>query len=310
MSLEPKEMKRDFLSIADLSLDEINGLFERAAGFKADLKAGKRERILAGYSLAMIFEKASTRTRVGFEVAMTQLGGHAINIATNDSRLGRRESIADTARVLASYCDAILVRTYAHDIVVELAEYSDAPVINGLTDLLHPCQILSDLFTIKETLGSLEGVKVAYIGDGNNVANSWILGASKTGVELAIACPEGYDPDPEIMAMGMEGTGAKIEVVRNPALAAAGAHVLYTDVWASMGQEDEVETRRELFKPYQVNEELLDKAGKNALIMHCLPAHRGEEISGEVADGPNSIIFEQAANRLHVQKAILVWLMK
>ena len=212
--------------------------------------------------------------------------------------------------MLASYCDAILVRTYAHDIAVELAECSDAPVINGLTDLLHPCQILSDLFTIKETLGSLEGVKVAYIGDGNNVANSWILGASKTGVELAIACPEGHDPDPGIMAMGMEGTGAKIEVVRNPAQAAAGAHVLYTDVWASMGQEDEAETRRELFKPYQVNRELLDKAGKNALIMHCLPAHRGEEISGEAADGPNSIIFEQAANRLHVQKAILAWLMK
>lgn len=301
--------KRDLISIADLGLDEINLLFDRAADLKTLKEKGGVKFTLPGKTLAMLFEKPSTRTRVGFEVAMTQLGGHAINLAPEDTQLGRDESLSDTAKILAGYCDCILIRTFGHDRVVELAKHGAVPVINGLSDLLHPCQILSDLFTIKGLKGSLEGVKVAYVGDGNNVANSWILGASKTGVELALACPEGHDPDPNILAMGLEGTGAKINVVRDPVKAVKDAHIIYTDTWTSMGQEKEAKIRRKIFAPYQVNRKLLEAARQDAYVMHCLPAHRGEEITDEVADGPRSIIFPQAENRLYMQKAILEWLM-
>jgi len=306
---ELKSVKRDFLCIADLSLDEINALFASAKRHKAMRSKGCMKQTLAGRSLAMIFEKPSTRTRVGFEVAMAQLGGHAINLSPADTQLGRDESIPDTARILAAYCDCILIRTFAHQRAVELARYSKVPVINGLTDLLHPCQVLSDLFTIRENLGKLKGLKVAYVGDGNNMANSWIIGASRTGVELVVACPEGYAPDSQVLALGHKASGAKIRVIRDPAKAVRDAHVIYTDVWVSMGQEKEAKARKKALAPYQVNRELVKKAPPEVLIMHCLPAHRGDEITDEVADGPNSIIFPQAENRLHVQKAILEWLM-
>lgn len=301
-------MKRDLLSIADLSLDEILMLYESAQKFKSERKRGIVRNTLAGKTLAMIFEKPSTRTRVGFESAMTQLGGHAIVLTPSETQLGRNETIADTARVLSAYCDCILIRTFGHDRAVELAKYSTVPVINGLTDLLHPCQVLSDMFTIREEFGRLEGVKVVYVGDGNNVANSLILGASKTGMDLTIACPEGYDPDAHILAMGREGTHAKISIERDPMRAVRGADVIYTDTWTSMGQEKEAEERRKIFAPYQVNSALLKSAGGKAKVMHCLPAHRGEEITDEVADGKASLIFRQAENRLYVQKAILEWL--
>ncbi len=240
-------MKRDLLSIADLSLDEILMLYEGAQKFKSERKKGIVRNTLAGKTLAMIFEKPSTRTRVGFESAMTQLGGHAIVLTPSETQLGRNETIADTARVLSAYCDCILIRTFGHDRAVELAKYSTVPVINGLTDLLHPCQVLSDMFTIREEFGRLEGVKVVYVGDGNNVANSLILGASKTGMDLTIACPEGYDPDARILAMGREGTRAKISIERDPMRAVRGADVIYTDTWTSMGQEKEAEERRKVF---------------------------------------------------------------
>lgn len=301
-------MKRDLLSIADLSLDEILMLFESAGRFKAERKKGILRTTLAGKTLAMIFEKPSTRTRVGFESAMTQLGGHAIALTPQETQLGRNESIADTARVLSAYCDCILIRTFGHERAEELAKYSTVPVINGLTDLLHPCQVLSDMFTIREELGKIEGKKVVYVGDGNNVANSLILGAAKTGFDLTIACPEGYDPDARVLAMGREGTHAKISIERDPIKAVKGADIIYTDTWTSMGQEKESEARRKVFASYQVNSALLKSAGGKAKVMHCLPAHRGEEITDEVADGDASLIFLQAENRLYVQKAILEWL--
>lgn len=300
--------KRDLLCINDLSRDEIEHIFEQAQNMKKELAGGKYRRSLEGRSLAMVFEKPSTRTRVGFEAAMTQLGGHAIYLTAADTQIGRNEPIKDTARILASYCDAILIRTFEHERVVELAKWSSVPVINGLSDLLHPCQILSDIFSIREHFGKLDKIKTAYLGDGNNVANSWITGAARMGMPLAIACPAGYDPDMKILAAAREGSDAKINVTRDPLEAVDGARVIYTDVWASMGQENEAEERRKKFAPYQVNRAILDNAEKDAVVMHCLPAHRGEEISEEAVDGPQSIVFKQAENRLHVQKAILDWL--
>lgn len=302
--------KRDLLSINGLSKAEIENLFAEAAKLKKELAAGKYRRTLEGQTLAMIFEKPSTRTRVGFEVGMTQLGGHAIYLSPSETQIGRNEALKDTARVLAEYCEAILIRTYAHENVIELARYSSVPVVNGLSDLLHPCQVLSDLFTIYERFGKLDGVKVAYVGDGNNLANSWILGASKVGVSLSIGCPEGHDPDAEIMKNALDSGDASISVSRDPMEAVDGADVVYTDVWASMGQEEESEKRKKIFAPYQLNAKLVANAGPDAIVMHCLPAHRGEEITDEVADGPQSVLFTQAGNRLHVQKAILEWLMK
>lgn len=300
-------MKRDFLSLYDFSGEELEALLERAKELKAKQKRGEDWRPLEGKTLAMIFEKPSTRTRVSFEVGMYQLGGHALFLSLQETQLGRGESIADTARVLSRYVDGIMIRTFAHRTVEELARFATVPVINGLSDLLHPCQILSDIFTIWETLGDYR-VKVAYVGDGNNVANSWINGALKMGVELRLACPPGYGPDRRILERAIK-EGARVILTHDPKEAARGAQVLYTDVWASMGQESERQRRLEVFKPYQLNGALLELAAPGALVMHCLPAHRGEEITDEVIDGPQSVVFDQAENRLHVQKAILEWLM-
>ncbi len=302
-------MKRDFISFYDYTEEELHLLLERAKWLKERNKRGEVWRPLEGKTLAMIFEKPSTRTRVSFEVGMYQLGGNALYLSAHELQLSRGESIADTARVLSRYVDAVLIRTFEHWKVEEFARFSSVPVINGLSDLLHPCQILSDIFTIWEKLGRYKGVKVAYIGDGNNVANSWIEGASKMGIELRIACPPGYEPDQEILQRALR-EGARVLITHDPKEAVREAEVLYTDVWTSMGQEAERERRLEDFKGYQINESLLRFARHEVLVMHCLPAHRGEEITDEVMDGPHSVVFDQAENRLHVQKAILEFLMR
>jgi ornithine carbamoyltransferase len=264
---------------------------------------------LAGRSLAMIFRKSSTRTRVSFEVGMTQLGGHALFLSDRDSQMGRGESLHDTARVLSGYVDGIMIRTFAHAEVEEMARHASVPVINGLTDLLHPCQIMADLQTVQEEFGpDLEGRTIAWIGDGNNMANSWINAAWRLGFRLRLACPEGYDPDPAIL----ERARAEADVVltREPAEAATGAHVVTTDVWASMGQESEAEARAEAFGGFRVDVGLMERADADAIFLHCLPAHRGEEVAADVIDGPRSRVFPEAENRLHAQKAILVELLR
>jgi len=305
-------MKRDFISLHDWSAAEVAALLEQAAELKAKQRAGIPHTLLPGKTLALIFEKPSLRTRVTFEAGMTQLGGHAIYLAPQDIRLGERETVADGARNLSRWVDGIVARTFRHQMVVELAEHATVPVINGLTDLLHPCQILAALLTIQERRGRLAGCRVAFIGDGNNVANSWCTGAAKTGVHLTIACPKGYEPDPSILHQAREdakGAGAQIHVVHDAAAAARGADVLYTDVWASMGQEEERAKRAKVFRPFQVNRALVDLARPDVLVMHCLPAHRGEEITDEVIEGPHSAVFDEAENRLHAQKALLVTLL-
>jgi ornithine carbamoyltransferase len=294
------ENHRDFLAIPDYSREELTGLFDLAERMR---NGEYRDKPLAGKSLAMIFMKASTRTRVSFEVGTWQLGGHALFLSPRDVQLGRGEPIADTARVLSRYVDGIMIRTFAHSEVEELAKFATVPVINGLTDLLHPCQILADILTIRQHLGSIEGRKVAWIGDGNNMANSWINAAFRLGFDLTLACPEGYEPDSEILARAK--TVANVRVVRDPAEAVTGADVVNTDVWASMGQEEEQAIREKAFKGYIVDEALMSRAEKNAIFMHCLPAHRGEEVSAGVIDGPQSVVWDEAENRLHVQKAIM-----
>jgi ornithine carbamoyltransferase len=291
---------RDFLAIPDYSREELNGLFELAESMKSGRYA---EKPLAGKSLAMIFMKSSTRTRVSFEVGTWQLGGHALFLSPRDVQLGRGEPIADTARVLSRYVDGIMIRTFAHSEVEELAKYADVPVINGLTDLLHPCQILADILTIRQHLGSIDGRKVAWIGDGNNMANSWINAAYRLGFDLTLACPEGYEPDRAILERAM--SVANVRVVRDPAEAVEGADVVNTDVWASMGQEEEQAIREKAFKGYIVDDALMSRAQQDAIFMHCLPAHRGEEVSAEVIDGPQSVVWDEAENRLHIQKAIM-----
>ncbi len=256
----------------------------------------------------MIFEKSSTRTRVSFEAGISQLGGHAIFMSSADTQIGRGEEVRDTARVLSRYVDAIMIRTYSQESVAELAKYATVPVINGLTDMHHPCQVLADLLTIKEKLGGLRGLKLAYIGDGNNMANSLIEGCAKAGMDIALACPEGYDPDPGILAWAKEKGGAggrRFSLSGTLSAAASGADVLYTDVWASMGQESEKASREKHFRGFQINAELLRLAKPGAIVLHCLPAHRGEEITDEAMEGKNSAVFDQAENRLHVQKALL-----
>jgi ornithine carbamoyltransferase len=304
--------KRDFITLHDWSAAEIAALLTDAAGLKAKRKARVPQALLSGKTLALIFEKPSLRTRVTFEAGMTQLGGHAIYLAPQDIRLGERETVADGARNLSRWVDGIVARTFRHQMVVELAEHASVPVINGLTDLLHPCQILAALLTIQEKRGDLTGCRVAFIGDGNNVANSWCTGAAKTGVQLTIACPRGYEPDPSILHEAREdakGTGARIQILHDPTEAARGADVLYTDVWSSMGQEEERAKRLKAFQPFQVNRALVGLARPDVLVMHCLPAHRGEEITDEVIEGPHSVVFEEAENRLHAQKALLVALL-
>ena len=301
-------MKRDFLSLLDCSRAELEALLDLAARLKRDLKTGRAQPLLAGKSLAMIFEKPSLRTRVTFEVGMSQLQGHAVYLAPGDIRLGERESVADVARNLCRWVDAIMARTFAHATLQELSRHATVPVINGLSDLLHPCQILSDCQTLLERFARLDTLRVAFIGDANNVANSWMNGAARFGFEFALACPPGYDPQPAVLEAA-RAAGGKITVTHDPAEAATDAHMLYTDVWTSMGQEGEVAQRRRDFARYRIDGALLRAARPDAVVMHCLPAHRGEEITAEVLDGPRSIVFDQAENRLHAQKAVLVWLL-
>jgi ornithine carbamoyltransferase len=299
------EGKRDFLAIPDFSRQELLALLERARRMKAGEDKGTP---LTGKSLAMIFRKSSTRTRVSFEVGMTQLGGHALFISDRDSQMGRGESLHDTAKVLSGYVDGIMIRTFAHAEVEELARQASIPVINGLTDLLHPCQVMADLQTVQEEFGpELAGRTITWIGDGNNMANSWINAAWRFGFSLRLACPEGYDPDASILARAR--APAEVVLSREPAEAAAGAHVVTTDVWASMGQEEEARARALAFRGFQVNAAVMERAAPEAIFLHCLPAHRGEEVTADVIDGPRSRIFPEAENRLHTQKAILAELL-
>jgi ornithine carbamoyltransferase len=296
--------KRDFLAIPDFSRQEIGALFDLAARMKS---GGYTERPLAGKTLGMIFTKSSTRTRVSFEVGAFQLGGHALFLSSRDIQIGRGEPIKDTARVLSRYVDGIMIRTFAHADVEELATYASVPVINGLTDLLHPCQVLTDLFTMREHVGGWDGKVVAWIGDGNNMANSWLNAAAVLGFELRLACPEGYEPNHDIFDFAT--TRTKVSITEDIEAAVRGAHVVNTDVWASMGQEEEAQQRALAFQGYQVSADLMKLAAKNAIFLHCLPAHRGEEVTEEVFEGKQSRVFDQAENRLHVQKAILATLM-
>ena len=295
---------RDFLAITDFSRAELERLFDLAERMRSGAYTTKP---LAGKSLAMIFMKSSTRTRVSFEVGAWQLGGHALFLSPRDIQLGRGEPIADTARVLSRYVDGIMIRTFAHQEIEELAKHATVPIINGLTDLLHPCQVLADVLTIKQHLGGWEGKKVAWVGDGNNMANSWINAAYRLGFELALACPAGYDPDPQILRRAQSET--KVAVVRDPREAVEGAHAVNTDVWASMGQEEEQKVREKAFAGYEVNGALMRRASRDAIFLHCLPAHRGEEVAAEVIDGPQSRVWDEAENRLHVQKAVMAVLM-
>jgi len=296
---------RDFLAIPDFSAPELLALFDLADRMRT---GAYNRKPLAGKTLAMIFMKASTRTRVSFEVGTYQLGGHALFLSPRDVQLGRGEPIADTARVLSRYVNGIMIRTFAHQDVEELARYASVPVINGLTDLLHPCQILADLLTVRQFLGGWEGKKVAWIGDGNNMANSWINAAYRLGFELALACPEGYEPADHLMERA-KNANAKITLTRDPKEAIDGADVVNTDVWASMGQEDEQKKRERDFAGYAVNKQLMRRASTDAIFLHCLPAHRGEEVSADVIDGPQSRVWDEAENRLHIQKAIMAVLM-
>ncbi len=302
-------MKKDFLSIADLTREEIEEIFELTRELKEKLRRGEEYTPLKGKTMAMIFQKPSARTRISFEVGMHQLGGYALYLAPSDIQVGKREAVSDIARVISRYNDVIMARLFGHEDILELAEYASVPVINGLTDLLHPCQIMADAFTILEKKGRIEGLTVAFIGDGNNVCNSWLNFASRMPITLNLGIPEGYDPDKEILAMAKRANVSKIQIFRNPKLAAKNADVIYTDVWASMGQEKEAEQRKVDFKNFQVDDGLVSVADDEVIVMHCLPAHRGEEITDSVIDGPHSVVFDEAENRLHVQKAILVKLL-
>ncbi|WP_200860771.1 ornithine carbamoyltransferase [Anoxybacillus flavithermus] len=303
---------KDFLTLADYSKEEIEYLLHLAVELKEKQQNGERYTPLSGKTLAMIFEKPSTRTRVSFEVGMVQLGGHALHLSSRDLQIGRGETIADTARVLSEYVDAIMIRTFEHEKVEALAHYATIPVINGLTDDDHPCQALADLLTIYEVKGKLQGLKLAYIGDGNNMAHALMLAAAKVGIDCAIASPKGYEPKEAIVKEAKHianESGATIVVTNDPYEAIADADVVYTDVWASMGQEAEANERMHIFAPFQVNEALVQRAKQDFMFLHCLPAHRGEEVTEGVIDGKQSYIFQQAGNRLHAQKALLVSLL-
>ncbi|HEY0827691.1 MAG TPA: ornithine carbamoyltransferase [Bacilli bacterium] len=303
---------RDFLALVDYTPQEITYLIEFAMEIKRKKLAGENYQPLLGKTLGMIFEKSSTRTRVSFEVGMYQLGGHALFLSKNDLQIGRGETTWDTAQTLSRYLDGIMIRTFGHRNVIELARGATVPVINGLTDLAHPCQALADYQTIFEKKGKLQGLKLAYIGDGNNMVHSLMMGASKLGLHITVATPEGYGLDAEVVELSREyagQTGATIQVLRDPKEAIMNADVVYTDVWASMGFEEEQEKRVRAFQNYQVNEQLTQYAKPDYLFMHCLPAHRGEEVSESVIDGKHSIIFDQAENRLHAQKAIMAAIM-
>jgi ornithine carbamoyltransferase len=298
-------MKKDLLSVYDLDCIDFEVIFKKAQELKRMLKEGISYTPLSGKTLGMIFEKSSTRTRISFEVGIYQLGGMALFLSNRDTQLGRGEDISDTARVMSRYLDAVVIRTYSQAFVEEFARDATIPVINGLTDQQHPCQILCDLFTVLEKKGNYEGLKVAYVGDGNNVANSWIDAAARLPFQLSLACPEKYEPNTDILFRGRKEAKHGITIHRNPIDAVKDADVIYTDVWTSMGQEAEKEERTKIFKAYQVNKELLAQAREDVIVMHCLPAHRGEEITDDVIDGPRSVVIDQAENRLHVQKAIM-----
>ncbi|HSR36198.1 MAG TPA: ornithine carbamoyltransferase [Desulfurivibrionaceae bacterium] len=298
-------MAHHLLALSAFNKGELLAYIERAMVLKREAKAGVRHQQLAGKTVALIFEKPSTRTRVSFESAMYGLGGQVIYLSGRDTQLARNEPLKDMARVMARYVDGMVIRTFGQEIVDELAKYSSVPVINALTDLHHPCQILSDIMTVIEQKGAVEKLKVAWIGDGNNMANSWIEAASRLGFALTLACPEGYDPNPQILAKAQAEASQPITVVRDPAAAVAGADVINTDVWASMGQESEQAARITVFQPYQVNAALVTKAKPDAIVLHCLPAHRDEEITDEVLEGPQSVVWDQAENKMHIHKAIL-----
>lgn len=305
-------MAKHLLSMQDLSPGEIEAILDMAAELKEKLRKGESHELLHGKTLGMIFAKPSTRTRVSFEAALTQLGGHAIYLGMGDLQLGRGETIADTSRTLSRYVDAIMARLFGHEDIVELARNSSVPVINGLTNLHHPCQTLGDLLTIREHKGKLKGLKVAWVGDGNNVCNSLLLGCTLVGMDISAACPRGYEPPADIVKQARANakkSGAKVELTTDPKKAVGGADVVYTDVWISMGQEKEAKKRMRAFKGYQVNAQLLKGAKPDSIVMHCLPAHRGQEITDEVIDGPRSVVWDQAENRLHAQKALLVSLL-
>jgi ornithine carbamoyltransferase len=306
------EMKgRDFLTVNDFTKEELLGILELGIEMKKEQKEGVVHHLLQGKTLGMIFQKSSTRTRVSFEVGMYQLGGYALFLSAGDLQIGRGEPVKDTARVLSRYLDGIMIRTFDHKEVEELATYADVPVINGLTDLLHPCQAMADMMTVLEHKGTLTGLKLAYVGDGNNVAQSLMLACSKMGMDVAVASPEGYDVLPEFVTRAKENaakSGSSVLLTRDPVEAVSGADVVYTDVWASMGQEAEHQARLQVFKPYQINSKLMQNAPQ-ALVLHCLPAHRDEEITDEVLEGPQSVVFDQAENRMHVQKAIMAKIM-
>ena len=300
---------KDMLSIHDLSVDDFEEILALAAELKAMQKAGVKHHILEGKTLGMIFEKSSTRTRVSFETGMYQLGGQALFLSNRDLQLGRGEPIKDTARVLSRYLDGIMIRTYGHDRAQELAQWAEIPVINALTDLLHPCQVLTDMLTIREHKGkNLKNLKMVYVGDGNNMTNSFLYGAAKAGMTFVAATPEDYRPDAEVYKNALEDakeTGADISLMANPIEAVKDADIVVTDTWASMGQEAEHDARKKIFAPYQVNKELLTKADKRVIVMHCLPAYRGEEITEDVFEENADVIFDEAENRLHTQKAIM-----
>jgi len=307
------EMKgKNLVSINNLSREEVTQILETAEIIKLRHYSNEEQPLLKGKVLGMIFQKPSLRTRVSFETGMIQLGGQAIYLGPNDIKLGQREATKDIAQVLSRYVSGIMARTFSHEIMLELAKYSSVPVINGLSELLHPCQILGDLLTIKEKKGKLSNLKLAYIGDGNNVAHSLLFGAVKVGMDIVLAVPPGYEPKEEIINLAKEDAkkiNSRIEIIHDPKEAVDGADVIYTDVWTSMGFEKESEIRKDVFKPYQINQDLVSKAKDDVIILHCLPAHRGEEITDEVIDGPHSVVIDQAENRLHAQKGVLALLL-
>lgn len=304
---------RDFVSIHDFSCEEIQLIFDTTKILKIEERMGIRRHILKDKNLAMIFQKSSTRTRVSFEIGMNQMGGNALFLSNNDIQLNRGETIGDTASVLCRYVDGIMARVFKHQDILDLAKYSSVPVINGLSDFLHPCQAVADFYTMYEKRGFLKGLRLVYIGDSNNVSNSLMMASAKTGVHMTICSPRGYEPNKEIMAwynQDAPSTGSTFHFTSDPIEAVKNADYIYTDVWASMGQEAEVEKRKAIFKPYQINSELISKAPSHCLVLHCLPAHRGDEITDEIMDGPHSVVFDEAENRLHAQKAIMALLMQ
>lgn len=303
-------MTRHFLALNQYTKNELDALFALTKELKDKQKKRIEHHLLKGKSVALIFEKASTRTRISFEVGTYQLGAQPLFISSGTSQMGRGEPIKDTARVMARYCDGVMIRTYGQEIVEEFAKYSSVPVINGLTDLFHPCQIMADIFTVIEARGSYQGLKFAWIGDGNNMANTWVEAAAIFGFDLTLACPNGYEPNRQVWEWAKERATSQIILTEDPEEAAHDADVINTDVWASMGQESEQKAREKAFAGYQVNEALLDGAKGNCMVLHCLPAHRGEEITDDVIEGPHSAVWDEAENRLHIQKAIMATLMK